>query len=269
MPSTVQHLARRSDLWWQFTVRAIEMRHRGSYLGAVWTVLNPLLMLTLYVSVFGLVFQNRFNAVPNETSVDYALAMFLGLILYHLVSETIAAAPTYVVAQPNLVKKVVFPLEILPVANTSALVFHFFISFVLLLVACTVSARSPSLDGLLWMPVLLFPVAMMTVGISWILSALGVFFRDISQVTGFVTQVVLWTSSVFFSVPSIQRVPALWNVLKWNPLLHVIEQTRRALLWQQTLDFRAVAYTWATGLAVALLGAWFFRKVKSGFADVI
>src|SRR5215207_5971446 len=110
------NLSLKRDLWWQFTVRAVEMKHRGSYLGFIWAVLNPLLMAALYVVVFGVVFKGRFHALPDETGVDYALGVFLGLVLFHLVSETLGAAPHFIVSQPNLVKKVVFPLEVLPLA---------------------------------------------------------------------------------------------------------------------------------------------------------
>ena len=269
MPALVQSLFRRHDLWWQFTVRAVEMRHRGSFLGVLWTVLNPLMSLGLYVGVFGYILRSQLHALPDETPVDYALAIFLGLILFHVTSETIAASPLYVVANPNLVKKVVFPLDILPLANTSALWFHFSISFGLLLGAAVITHRIHSVFPLLWVPVIFVPQILLTLGLSWSLAALGVFFRDISQVVAFVSQVVMWTSGVFFSVATMQRSPLLWSILKWNPLLHTIEQARRALLWNMPVDWLAVGYTWGVGLGMFFAGAWFFRKLQPAFADVI
>jgi lipopolysaccharide transport system permease protein len=269
MPDLAQRFSRRHDLWWQFTVRAVEMRHRGSYLGMIWTVLNPLMMLALYVGVFGYILRSQLHAVPNETPVDYALAIFLGIILFHVTSETIAASPTYVIANPNLVKKVVFPLDILPLANTSALWFHFLISFALLLVAAIVTQRLPSFSALLWMPLIFAPQLLLTMGLSWFLAALGVFFRDISQIVAFASQVAMWTSGVFFSVAAMQRSALLWSILKWNPLLHTIEQSRRALLWNMPVDPLAVGYTWCVGVGVFFAGAWFFKKLQPAFADVI
>jgi lipopolysaccharide transport system permease protein len=269
MSALTQRLAQRHDLWWQFTLRAVELRHRGSVLGAVWAVLNPLMMLALYVSVFGFILRNQLNVLPTETPIDYALAVFLGLILFHVTSETIAAAPTYIVSNPNLVKKVVFPLHILPLANATALWFHFGVSFVLLLGAAVLMQRLPSFTGLLWLPAIVAPVALLTVGLSWILSALGVFFRDIAHVVAFVSQVVMWTSGVFFSVASIQKSPLLWDIFKWNPLLHSIEQARRALLWNLPVDGLAVSYTWIVGAAVCAFGGWLFAKLQPSFADVI
>lgn len=267
-PSLLQSLTRRHDLWWQFTVRAVEMRHRGSYLGVIWTVLNPLLMLAMYVTVFSLVFKNHFRA--NETPVDYALAVFIGLILFHTTAETIGAAPTYIVTNPNLVKKVVFPVEVLPIANTSALWFHFLISFVLFIAAAFAFDRPPSLLGVLWIPVILAPHVLFTVGLAWLLSALGVFFRDISQLVAFFSTVVMWTSGVFYSAANIaERSPLAWQILKWNPLLRTIELSRHALLWDEPISLKALLYTWLCGIVMLLLGGWSFKKLQPAFADVI
>src|SRR5580658_4431140 len=116
-PSFLAGFARKRDLWWQFTVRTVELRHRGSHLGLLWSVLNPLLMLGLYMFVFGFIFPNRFGVLPKETPVDFALALFLGLTLYNVIAETLGVAPTLIVSNPNLVKKVVFPLDVLPLAQ--------------------------------------------------------------------------------------------------------------------------------------------------------
>jgi lipopolysaccharide transport system permease protein len=257
------------DLWWQFTVRAVEMRHRGSYLGVLWTVLNPLLNLGMYVIIFGYIGKGHFNAFPHESTLDYSLAVFLGLIIFQITAETIAVSPTYIITNPNLVKKVVFPLRILPLANISALWFHFTVSFCLLLIACLATSRPPSLTGLLWMPVLLTPHVMATVGLSWFLAAFGVFFRDISQIVNFLTQVVLYASSVFFPVSLLKKSPALWAVLKWNPMLHTVDLSRRALLWDQPIDLKGVLYTWLAGFAILWAGSLFFKKWQPAFADVL
>lgn len=259
---------RHIDLWWQFTVRAVEMRHRGSYLGFIWTVLNPLLMLAMYVMVFSLAFPNHLR--PGETATDYALAVFIGLILFHTMSETIAASPSYIIANPNLVKKVVFPLEVLPLANTSAVWFHFAVSFALLILAFVVTGRHFSALGLLWMPIVLTPPVLVTIGLSWFLSAIGVFFRDISQVVAFVSTAVLWTSGVFMYPATIaERSPLAWKILRWNPLLETIDLTRHALLWDQSIGLKPLAYTWTAGILAIFIGGWSFKKLQPAFADVL
>ncbi len=256
------------DLWRQFAQRAIETKHRGSYLGVFWALLNPLLMLALYVTVFGFIFKTRFNT--SHAMPEYALAVFAGLILFHLISETVASAPNFIVSNPNFVKKVVFPLEVLPVANVSALCFHFGISLVLLLVAKLILSHSLSLVGLLWLPVILLPHLLLALGLALFLSALGVFLRDITQVIGFCVQVLLYASGVFYTTDHLITLsPGLWAVLRWNPLVHTIDLLRRALLWNEPLTLQPIVYIWLFGLAAFAFGLWFFRKMKPGFADVI
>src|SRR3954470_12873207 len=124
----------RRELIGQFTQRNIELRHRGSRLGAFWALLNPLSMLALYFVVFGEFFKQRFEIVPDETRFDFSLAMFLGLALFHVFAETLALAPGAITANPNFVKKVVFPLEVLPVATMGSSAFHLLVSLGLVLV---------------------------------------------------------------------------------------------------------------------------------------
>src|SRR5882757_10050444 len=104
-------LWRHRELLWQFTLRNVELRHRGSHLGLIWSLLNPLLMMGLYVFVFGYIFGGKFSVLPNETKIDYALAIFLGLTVFQIFAEVLATAPTVIISNPNFVKKVVFPLE--------------------------------------------------------------------------------------------------------------------------------------------------------------
>jgi lipopolysaccharide transport system permease protein len=263
------NFARKRDLWWQFTVRAVELRHRGSYLGIIWAVLNPLLMLGLYMFVFGVIFKIRFGVLPQESSIDIALAIFLGLILFHVTAETLGVGPTIIVGQPNLVKKVVFPLEVLPLAQISAFWFHLLISLGLLLIGIVVLGRGLTLAGLLWLPVVLLPHLLLTTGLCWFLAAIGVFFRDINQVIQFVAQIMLWASAIFYPISRFHGSSVIWNVLKWNPLLQTVQLARCALLWHQPLNLLCLGYTYAIGTAVFLGGSWFFKKTQSAFADVL
>ncbi|MFT3869480.1 MAG: ABC transporter permease [Nibricoccus sp.] len=256
--------ARKRELWWQFAVRAVEVRHRGSFLGAVWLVLNPLLMLSLYVVVFGEIFGSKIYG----DSYDFALAVFLGLSLFHVVSETIAASPHLIVGNPNLVKKVVFPLEILPLANVSAYWFHFLINMTLLFVGAVLIGKPVYFGGLLWMPLILGPLILFTLGVSWFISALGVFFRDITHITQITSQIVLYGSAIFYSTgKAVEK--GWWPLLKWNPLLHTVELSRQALLWNQPLNLKHLAFTWIAGAAFCVAGRVFFQKTKHAFADVI
>lgn len=260
-------LARKRDLWWQFTVRTVELRTRGSYLGIVWAGLTPLLMLALYFVVFGLIFKSSFGVLKDETHTDYALAFFLGLILYQLVAETLVTAPNTILSNPNLVKKVVFPLDVLPLAQLGATWFNLGISMTLMILGTIFFGRGITIAGLVWLPVILFPLLLLTAGLSWLFAALGVFFRDLGQVMPFITQIVLYASAVVYPIARI--TPEIWIFLKWNPLLHSIELARDALCWDSGINLLVLGYTYFAGAAVFLLGRWTFLKLQHAFADVI
>lgn len=256
------------NLWWQFTLRAIEMRHRGSYLGFIWAVLTPLFTAGLYVVVFGYIFNGRFHVLPDETGAEYAIGVFLGLLLFHLVAETLAAGPTIVLSQPNLVKKVVFPVEILPLAQLGACWFHAMISLVLVAAAALTVGHGLSLAGVFWVPLILLPLALLTAGLGWFLAAAGLFFRDIAQLMPLLSQVLLWSSAIFFAPARIAEQSAWgWSILKWNPLLHTIDLARQVLLWDRPVDLARLGYTWACGAAVCAVGYFVFRAAQRTFAE--
>jgi lipopolysaccharide transport system permease protein len=261
-------LARKRDLWWQFTVRTVESRYRGSYLGIIWSVFNPLLMLGVFYTVFGIIFKGRFGVLPNENAVDYAMAMFLGLTLFQLVADTLGSSPLTITGNPNLVKKVVFPLEILPLAQVGGLWFNLVVGLSLVIVGSVVFGRGLSLSGLAWLPVIVAPLLLLSAGLGWLLAALGVFFRDLAQAMAFVGQVVLYSSAVFYPVSRITS-PAVWAILRWNPFLRTVVLAREVVLWGVPISFDKLLYTYAVGAAVFLLGRWVFHKLQPAFADVL
>ncbi|MBI2813931.1 MAG: ABC transporter permease [Opitutae bacterium] len=261
-----------ADLWthrellWQFTLRNVELRHKGSHLGLVWSFLNPLLMLGLYVLVFGYIFGGTFGILPGETRVDYALGIFLGLTLFHFVSEVLGLSPSLIVGNPNFVKKVVFPLEILPAANVGGAVFHMLISLGLVLLSLAIFSAHFS-AGILWLPVIILPLILLGLGIAWLISALGVFLRDIGQIMQFLTMALMFSSAVFYSA---QKIPApAWAFMRLNPILLAIELARDAALWNRPLNYHHLGYLYAVSLATCYLGHLAFHKMKPAFADVI
>lgn len=255
------------ELFVQFTARAVETRHRGSHLGLVWAVLTPLLMLGLYTFVFGAVMGGSFHVRPNETGVDFALGVFLGLIIFHVLGETMGATTGLIVSNPNLVKKVVFPTAILPLAQVASFWVNFAISLGLLLIGMLLTERPFTLEGLLWLPALLLPHLALTAGVGLTFSALGVFFRDLGQIMPFVAQALLYASALFFSVERISATA--WTFLKWNPVLHTVHLARDALLWHRPINLHHLGYTYACGFTALVIGIWIFRKTKNGFADVL
>lgn len=261
-----------ADLWqhrellWQFTLRNVELRHKGSHLGLIWSFLNPLLMLGLYVLVFGFIFGGRFGTVTYETQLDYALGVFLGLAILHFTSETLVSAPTTIVANPNFVKKVVFPLEILPAAGVGAALIHLLISMGLVLLGLLLFASRIG-PGVFWLPVILLPVGLFFLGVGWFIAALGVFMRDLGQLMQFLSTALMFASAVFYSA---QKIPeAAWVVMRFNPVLLAIELARAAALWHQPLNFVHLGYLYGVGLAACYVGHAFFRRMKPAFADVL
>lgn len=260
-------LWRHRDLLRQFTRRTIEQRHKASFLGFIWTVLTPLLSLALYTFVFGHVLGARYNQVPNESRFDYPLGMFLGLVLFQFLGDILSQSSSAIVTQPNFVKKVVFPLEILPVAVVGAAAFNAAISLGLAILGVAILG-----NGLAWNALLLFailpPVLLIGLGCAWFLSAFGVFVRDIANAMPFLVLVLVYTSAVFFPL-SMVRESAAWSVLRFNPLLHAVEDTRRAVLWHLPVSGTSLAFIWCAGLLICFLGYVFFNKTRHAFADVL
>jgi lipopolysaccharide transport system permease protein len=265
--SPISGIARKRDLWWQFAVRAVEARYRGSYLGILWAVLNPVLMLGIYYVVFGIIFRGHFRDPRVESNSDFAMAMFLGLTLYMLIADTLGTAPLLIVGNANLVKKVVFPLEILPLSQAGGLWFNLAIGLILALGGSVIFGSGLSLSGLAWLPVILLPLLMLSAGLGWLFAALGVFFRDLAQAMPFVAQVVLYSSAVFYPIG---RIPAqVWTFLKWNPFLETVVLAREVVLWGMPVNMLRLGYTYGAGFAVLVIGRWIFLKLKPAFADVL
>ena len=259
----------RRELLWQFLVRNVKSRHRGSILGAVWLVLNPLLMLSLYVFAFGIVFGGRFTDSPDESTLDYALGVFLGLSVLGLISGIIGASPGIIVGQPNFVKKVVFPLEILPAAMMGALSYDLLIGFGLCLLGVVFLGTGIGLS-ILYVPIILGPVFLIALGLSWFFSALGVFIRDVGQMASFLGLALLYSSGVFYSAEKAeQSAPVIWAYLQWNPILQIIDSLRQVILWGGQPIWSSLGYAWLFGIFILLFGAWFFNRLRPAFADVL
>lgn len=265
--ATQTSLWKHRSLLWQFTKRQVELRHKGSHLGLVWSFLSPLLMLGLYVVVFGYIFGGRFKAATvTETRIEYALIVFLGLAIHHFISEVMAIAPTLVFGNPNFVKKVVFPLEILPAAHVGAALVHVLITLGLVFLGALLTGV-PVMPGVLWLPVLLLPLVLSALGLALGLSALGVFWRDIIQLTQFLTLALLFASAVFYPVTQIPG--SVYLFLRFNPLLLIIQEARGTAFWGYPLNFTHLVYLYAFGLGAYLFGAMLFQRLRGSFADVL
>lgn len=248
-----------------FAAREIDGRYRGSLFGYVWSLATPLLMLVVFTLFFSTIMQARWEAGTGSTT-EFAIILFAGLIVFNMFSEVVGRAPTLVLSQANLVKKVVFPLEILPIAALIAALFQAAIAAVALIFVQMVWGSGFHLATLL-VPVLILPLCLVTLGLGWLLSALGVYVRDISHFIGPVLTALMFLSPIFYPI---SRLP---QNLRWlgdySPLAFTIETVRNAMIFGNIPDIVTFLHFLAAGIASAGLGFSFFMKTRKGFADVL
>lgn len=256
---------RHRHLVWQLTCREVVGRYRGSVLGIFWSFFNPVLMLTIYTFVFSVVFKARWGD-GGESKFEFALILFAGLIVFNLFAECVNRAPSLVISNVNYVKKVVFPLEILPVVTLGAALFHCAVSLGVLLVFFVIASSSLNWTVVL-APFVLFPLLLTTLGISWFLASVGVFLRDVAQTIGLLTTVLMFVSPIFYPI---DRLPEKYRVFIYmNPLTFVIEQMRDVVIWGKAPSWLGLSIMTMIGTLAALLGAVWFQKTRKGFADVL
>jgi lipopolysaccharide transport system permease protein len=245
--------------------REVLGRYRGSALGLLWSFFNPLLMLAVYTFVFSVVFKARWNT-GSDSKTEFALVLFAGLIVFNLFAECINRTPGLILANPNYVKKVVFPLEILPVVGLLSALYHALISLGVWLVAYVVLFGVPHATALL-LPLMVVPFGLFIMGVSWALASLGVFLRDVAQIIGLITTVLMFLSPIFY--PATALPEDYRHFLYLNPLTPVIEQTRDVLFWGKSPDFPMLGIYWLASGLIAWLGFAWFQKTRKGFADVL
>ncbi len=245
--------------------REVLGRYRGSTLGLLWSFFNPLFMLTVYTFVFSEVFKARWSA-GSESKTEFALVLFAGLIVFNLFAECISRAPSLILSNPNYVKKVVFPLEILPFVGLLSALYHALISLVVWLAAYIVLFGVPHATVFL-LPMVILPFALFIMGLSWALASLGVFLRDVSQFIGVVVTTLMFLSPIFYPASSLPE--SYHHLLYLNPLTPVIEMTRDVLFWGKVPDLTMLAIYWLGTAVMAWLGFAWFQKTRKGFADVL
>lgn len=262
----VSNLWRHRSLIKQLTKREVVVRYRGSYLGVLWSFINPLFMLTIYTFVFSSVFKARWGVSPNESKVEFAIILFTGMIVFTLFSEVVSRAPMLVTGNVNYVKKVVFPLEVLPMVIVGSALINAAISLVVLLLAIVVLMGTFQWT-LVFLPLVVLPLILLTLGLGWFLSALGVYLRDIGQIIGVVVQVLMFMSPIFYPVSAVPK--AFQGVFYVNPLSYVIEDMRRILIWGQMPNWTWLLIGTLISMVVAWLGHLWFQRTRGGFADVL
>jgi len=245
--------------------REVVGRYRGSVMGIMWSFFNPVLMLIVYTFVFSVVFKAKWNS-GSDSKTEFALVLFSGLLVFNLFAECVNKAPTLILSNTNYVKKVVFPLEILPWVILSTSLFHMIISFIVWLFFYIIFFGQPHLT-LLLMPLILLPLIFITIGITWILASLGVYLRDVAQIVGIMTTTLMFLSPIFYPLSSLPK--QYQTILYVNPLTLIIEETRESLIWGHIPDLFILAIFTGLSLIIAWLGFAWFQKTRKGFADVL
>ena len=262
----VKSISANRSLIYSLVKRDIIGRYRGSIIGLLWSFFNPLLMLGVYTLVFGVVFHASWSGTGDESMAEFAIILFVGLLFYSLFSECLSLAPILILSNVNYVKKVVFPLEILPVVTLGAAIFHLVVGLLVWLIFYLLFFGIPSAT-ILQLPLLILPLALMTLGFSWFLSSLGVYMRDVGQVVGVAILVLMFLSPIFYPVDNWPET--LRPLMHLSPLTFIVEQARAIMVYGESIDL----VSWLIYTSISLVIAWFgyvwFQKTRSGFADVL
>lgn len=261
----VRSFFKNRELVWQLSKREVSLRYSGSFLGVIWSFINPLMMLIVYSFVFGTVFGARWHGGDGDNS-NFALLMFIGLLLHGLFAECLLRSTTLIVANANYVKKVIFPLEILPWTVLGSALFHFIAGLIVLLILQVILLGKIEPTVFL-LPLIVFPYAIGLMGISWFAAALGVYFRDLTQIGGTISSVMLFLSPIFYSTDTIPE--RYRGYILANPLTSVIEQSRNVIVYGKYPELLPMVYICIVAVVFYALGILFFNKTRKGFSDVL
>ncbi len=257
---------RHRSLILQMTKREVIGRYRGSVVGIAWSVFHPLLMLVIYTFVFSIIFQAKWGGDIGEHRVNFAIVLFTGLIIHTLFTECINKAPMLILNNVNYVKRVIFPLEILPVVVMGAALFHSVASLLILILAMMISGMDFHPTAL-YLPLLFVPLVLMILGFSWLMAALGTYVRDLGHAVFIISMILLFVSPIFFPITAVPEQLRFFVYL--NPLSFIIEQVRIVLIWGESPSWFWLLVYSTVSLFVSWFGFWLFQRMRKGFSDVV
>ena len=251
----------------QLIKREVSVRYRGSVMGLAWSFFNPILMLAVYTFMFSEVFKVRWGGLDGSGDrSSFAIILFIGLIVHGVFSECANRAPLLILNNSSYVKKVVFPLEILPWVALGSSLFHAGISLVVLFAAQLLLTHTVAVTTV-WFPLILLPLLLITMGVAWFLAATGVYLRDVGQTVGLLTTILMFLSPVFYPRSAMPEEYQRW--LDLNPITFAVEEGRNSLIFGQEPDVSLWMVYMLIGCCVAWVGFWWFQKSRKGFADVL
>ncbi|KGQ20798.1 ABC-2 type transporter [Lysobacter dokdonensis DS-58] len=257
---------RHRELTASLSRREVVGRYRGSVIGIAWSFFNPLLMLAVYTFVFSVVFKARWGVALEDAPGGFALILFVGIIVHAILAECLGKAPALILGNANYVKRVIFPLEVLPWVTVWSALFHAGISTLVLIVVRALLVQSVPWT-VVFFPLILAPYAVLLLGLTSLLAAIGVYVRDIAQIVGIVTAAMMFLAPVFYPITAIPE--AYRPLLYLNPVTWVVEQSRAVLIAGQMPDWTGFCIYSLVAIAVAWFGFWWFQRSRVGFADVL
>ncbi len=264
--SILQSIRRNRSLILDMTRREIKKKYQGTFLGLAWSFISPLLMLSVYTFVFAVVFKSRWGTTGDESRIEFAITLFAGLIVFGIFSESLNQSPGLIISNANYVKRVIFPLEILSIVSVASILFNAAMSVVVLLLMQLMFKGSLPLT-VIFFPLVVLPISLLGLGASWFFSALGVYLRDIGQLLGFLTTILFFTSAIFFPISALPE--NYQRLLKFNPLVLFIEQSRNVLVYGNSPDWVTSFILLIISSLAAWIGYWWFQKARKGFSDVL
>ena len=257
-------LWRHRSLVLELTRREFSGRYRGSFGGVVWSFAQPLFLLAVYTFAFGVIFKAPWGFAGGTG--DYALMLFAGLIVFNAFAECLSKAPTLVTSNPNFVKKVVFPLDMLSWVMALTAVFHALIGIAVWFLGYLILTGIPS-PGTLLFPLVLASFFPLLLGLGWLLSAMGVVVRDIGQLTAMVSHALLFLTPIFYSIDAVP--PVLRGLLMTNPLTFLVEELRLVLVHGKVPHFSGLAVYFVLSSLFAWVALQIFRRLRPRFADML
>ncbi len=261
----IKTLYRNSYLLKQLVKKDIQQRYQGSVLGILWSIIVPVLMLIIYTFVFSEVFQAKWD-IDTSDKYQFALVLFCGLSAFNMISEVMNRSTTLIASNTNYVKKVIFPLEILPVVITLSSLFNCVICYAILIAAKIILYKNVS--ATLYMIFLaLIPLIVMAVGLGLLISALSVFLKDVGNIISVLVMVLMYMSPVFFPLSAVPQ--NFRGLCAANPMTYIIENLRNVVLYGNSLNWEFYGISCLIALLIFLLGEIVFMRAKEGFADVL
>lgn len=269
LSSPLTIIMKNRELMVQLVKRNLIIKYKGTFLGVAWNVLQPMFLFLAYSFAFGVVFNSRWssnNISAENAEALYAVIMFCGMTVYNIFSETISISPNIFVSNPNYIKKVIFPLEILPISQVLTSIINVLFWFIILLIG-TYSVTKNIPITIFWLPIVLVPYILMVIGVSFLVASIGVYFRDLSQICSIIAQVGFLVTPICYSIELIPEKYAV--IMNLNIIAWYVEEVRKVLVYGMFPDFQVLSKMFLVAIIVFYIGYACMRYLKKGFADVI